>query len=152
PGVLYQDVIPPPLRRLAQLVEVTVHLRYRSEQYAAASYVVFDRWIETATVYCGDYGRHRDWLERLEAGLPRPCPTFFVRVPPELAYERLVARGDRWTTIFSPAALLDKLRRLADRYELVMADVEHVPLDGTRPAPEVLAEAVRQVRHASSAS
>jgi thymidylate kinase len=144
-SLLYQDVIPPDLRRAAQLVELAVHLRYRAAEFAAAPCVIFDRWVQTAAVYCGEYGAHRDWLERIEAGLPDPAPLFYVRVPVELALERLVARGDRWARIYSRARLRAKLSGLAERYEEVLRTVPHVPLDGSAPPAVVLADAVAAV-------
>ncbi|MGF7236958.1 MAG: thymidylate kinase [Frankia sp.] len=144
-SVLYQDVIPPDLRRLAQLIELAVQLRYRADAFTTAGVVVFDRWVQTAAIYCGGYGAHREWLERIEADLPRPTPLFHVRVPAELAVERLVARGDRWARIYPRPVLEDKVARLVDAYDEVFATCPHVPLDGTAPPGVLLAEALAAV-------
>ena len=150
-SVLYQHVIPGPMRRLAQLVELTAQLHYRSMEGPRPD-LLFDRWVQTARVYCGPYGAHRDWLEQVEDLLPRPDPLLWVRVPAELAYERLVARGDRWTRVYTPAALRRRLADLADGYEQVMADADNVVvLDGSAPRELVLNQAMSAVAAAQPA-
>ena len=144
--VLYQDVIPGPMRRLAQLVELSAQLRYRAGPGERPD-LLFDRWAQSAAVHCGPHGEHRGWLEQMEDLLPRPDPLLWVRVPPALAYERLVARGDRRTRTSSPAALRARLVELADGYEQVMADAANVVvLDGSDPRDKLLAQATAAVR------
>ncbi|MFF8531490.1 hypothetical protein ACF07B_05765 [Streptomyces sp. NPDC015532] len=142
PENLYQDALPAPFRHSAYLLESAVQFRYEQHRFEQADFVLFDRWRHTWAVYCEDVVEHGDWFARIEALLPRPDVLFWLRVDPELAYERLVARQDRWVEAYSPAGLRAKITRLCERYEEVMRDSGAVVLDGTGPASEVRAEAL----------
>ncbi|WP_018639441.1 nucleoside/nucleotide kinase family protein [Parafrankia elaeagni] len=140
--VLYQSVVPGPVRRLAHLVELSAQLHYRSGPGGPPD-LLFEGWVQSWEVRCGPYGeQHRGWLEQLEDLLPRPDPLLWLRVPPALAYERMIARGDRRTRVLTPAALRARLVRQAGDYEQVMARADNVvELDGTQPPDKVLAQA-----------
>ncbi|MEU1122539.1 AAA family ATPase [Streptomyces sp. NPDC005899] len=142
PEKLYQDALPAPFRHSAYLLESAVQFRYEQQRFEQADFVLFDRWRHTWAVYCEDVVEHRDWFARIEALLPRADVLFWLRVDPELAYERLVARQDRWVDAYSPAGLRAKITGLCERYEEVMRDSGAVVLDGARPPAEVHAEAV----------
>ncbi|WP_241830179.1 nucleoside/nucleotide kinase family protein [Parafrankia colletiae] len=140
--VLYQAVVPGPVRRLAHLVELSAQLHYRSGPGGRPD-LLFEGWVQSWEVQCGPYGeQHRAWLEQMEDLLPRPDPLLWLRVPPALAYERMIARGDRRTRVLTPAALRARLVEQTDSYEQVMARADNVvELDGTQPPDKVLAQA-----------
>lgn len=142
PENLYQDALPAPFRHSAYLLESAVQFRYEQDRFEQADFVLFDRWRHTWAVYCEDVVEHRDWFARIETLLPRPDVLFWLRVDPEVAYERLVARQDRWVEAYSPAGLRAKITRLCERYEEVMRNSGAVVLDGTKPAAAVRAEAM----------
>ncbi|NED91189.1 deoxynucleoside kinase [Streptomyces sp. SID11233] len=142
-SVLYQDRIPPDFRHGTYVLETAVQFHYCREQFEKADIVLFDRWFQTWDVYCEEIVEHRDWMLRLTASAPRPDLLLWVRVDPGLACRRLVERRDRWARIYSPAALLDKITALTERYETVMreAGTDTVVLDGAQSPQQVLAEA-----------
>ncbi|CAI7975167.1 MULTISPECIES: thymidylate kinase [unclassified Parafrankia] len=144
--VLHQAVIPGPVRRLAHLIELSAQLRYRTGPDGRPD-LLFDRWIQSSEVHCGPYGeQHRPWLEHMEDLLPRPDPLLWLRVPPSLAYERMVARGDRRTRAFTPAALRAHLVEQADGYEKIMAQADNVvELDGTQSRERLLDQAASAI-------
>ncbi|WP_406095256.1 deoxynucleoside kinase [Streptomyces sp. NBC_01013] len=146
-SVLYQDRIPPDFRHGTYVLETAVQFHYCRERFEKADVVLFDRWFQTWDVYCEEIAEYRDWMLRLTATAPRPDLLLWVRVDPELACRRLVERQDRWARIYSPAALLDKITALTERYERVMkeAGTDTVVLDGTRSPQQVLAEAREHV-------
>ncbi|MFJ9772634.1 hypothetical protein ACIRVF_15545 [Kitasatospora sp. NPDC101157] len=152
PGVLYQDVLPDDFRHTAYVLEAAVQFRYEQPRYEAADLVLFDRWRQTWEVYCAEIVEHRSWLDRITAGLPEPDTLFWVRVDPELAYRRLVARHDRWVDVYSPDRLRAKVERLCARYEEAMRDRGAVELDGAASADEVLARALEALGAAGAAS
>jgi thymidylate kinase len=143
PGRLYHDVVPAGFRHTAYVLEGAVQFGYERARYEAADVVLFDRWRQTWDVYCEEIREHKDWLELVAATLPRPDVLLWLRVDPEVAYERLVARGDRWAEVYAPERMRAKIRGLCARYEEVMRDSGAVVLDGTGPVAEVLAEALR---------
>ncbi len=144
--VLHQTVIPGPVRRLAHLIELSAQLRYRTGPDGRPD-LLFDRWVQSSEVHCGPYGeQHRPWLEHMEALLPRPNPLLWLRVPPALAYERMVARGDRRTRVLTPAALRAHLVEQADGYEKTMARADNViELDGTQSREKLLDQAAAAI-------
>ncbi|MFJ7625087.1 AAA family ATPase [Streptomyces sp. NPDC097595] len=145
PEKLYQDALPAPFRHATYLLESAVQFRYEQERFEQADYVLFDRWRHTWAVYCEEVTEYREWFARIEALLPRPDALLWLRVDPEVAYARLVARRDRWVDAYSPAGLRAKITGLCERYEEVMRDSGAVVLDGTAPAAEVHAEALAVV-------
>lgn len=151
--VTHQSVIPGPVRRLAFLVELSAQLRYRTGPDGRPD-LLFERWIQSSEVLCGPYGEeHRDWLEQMEELLPRPDPLLWVRVPPALAYERVVARGDRRTRVLTPAALRTRLAEQAARYEAVMTGARNVvELDGELSQEKVLAQATAAIEDVATRS
>ncbi|MBB1244056.1 AAA family ATPase [Streptomyces durbertensis] len=152
PENLYQDALPAHFRHSAYLLESAVQFRYEQQRFEQADFVIFDRWRHTWAVYCEDVVEHRDWFARIETLLPHPDVLFWLRVDPEVAYERLVARQDRWVEAYSPAGLRAKITKLCERYEEVMRASGAVVLDGTGPAAEVHAEALAALAAEPTAS
>lgn len=140
--VRYQDVAPPGLRRAIYTVDALVQFRYLAERYGGCRNVVFDRWLQTYEAYCGPFDTHERWYELLKAQIPRPTILFHLRVDPQVAFERLVGRGDWTARHWSADRLLDDLRRLAARYDEMMATTDHVVLDANQDAEAVTAAAL----------
>ena len=64
--------------------------------------VISDRWVYTSHAYAGPRGlTDGDWIHSLNRYLPAPHLTIYLDVPPEVALERIRARGDvpRWEEI-----------------------------------------------------
>jgi thymidylate kinase len=146
--VRYQDVVPPGLRRAVYTVDALAQFHYLGETYRASRAVLFDRWLPTYEVYCGPFDTHAGWYEAMAALIPRPAALIHLRVDPEVALERLTARGDWTARHWSEAALLADLRRLDAAYGRVMAGLPHVALDGNAPADAVTGAALALVERA----
>ncbi|MGF7236956.1 MAG: AAA family ATPase [Frankia sp.] len=144
--VRYQDVVPPGLRRAIYTVDALVQFRYLADRYGSCRNVVFDRWLQTYEAYCGPFDTHERWYELLEARIPRPTVLFHLRVDPRTALERLARRGDWTARNWSADRLLDDLRRLAARYDEMMAGTDHVVLDGNEDAEVVVRQALAVLR------
>ncbi|WP_169952731.1 thymidylate kinase [Microbispora sp. H11081] len=140
-SVLYQDAIPGDLRHSLYVIENLLQFRYQGPLFEQYDAVVFDRWLQTNAVYCGPVEENRAWYARLADAVPRPDVLFWLRVDPDLAYRRLVERSDRWTRVYSPRGLRDKLEGLCAGYEREMLGAGAVVLDGAAPPEEVLARA-----------
>jgi thymidylate kinase len=145
-SVRYQDVVPGEVRHGAYLAEAVAHLGELARHCGPDDRVVFDRWTPTWEIYCGPIAYHRSWYDRLRAQLPVPDALLYLRVDPAVAAERLRLRDDRWTRVFSPAELLRRLTRLAERYEAVMAGhPDAIVVDAGAGRDEVVAAALAAV-------
>jgi thymidylate kinase len=142
---LYQEHSPPDFRHAAYILETAVQFRYLADHYSAHDIVIFDRWTQTWCVYCSEPTEYRAWLQRLCGVIPEPDVLFYVRVDPQIAAERLTARGDRWARVYSPGQLTAKLTSLFERYETVLHGTEAVVLDGLLSPEEVLRSALSVV-------
>jgi thymidylate kinase len=146
-AILYQHLLPDPFRAAAYHFEASVQFRYLHDEYSAHDVVIFDRWFQTWDVYCGPVDEHHEHFRSLRDRLPVPDVLFHVEVDPGTAYDRLVARQDRWLLAYSPAELRAKITALGERYREVMArEPGVVVLDGTQSAEKVLASALDSVR------
>lgn len=145
-SVLYQHVLPAPFRHATYLFEASVQFRYQHDTYAQHDVVLFDRWQQTWEIYCAPIDEFEAQFQMLRDRLPRPDLLFYVRVDPAVAYQRLVARSDRWCRTYSPADLLTKLQNLNDAYERQMAAADVAVLDGNSTADEVLKSALEVIR------
>ena len=64
--------------------------------------VISDRWVYTSHAYAGPRGlTDAEWVRALNRYLPAPHLTICLDVPPEVALERIRARGDvpRWEEV-----------------------------------------------------
>jgi dTMP kinase len=72
--------------------------------------VISDRWVYTSHAYAGPRGlTDAEWIRALNRYLPAPDLTIYLDVPPEVALERIRARGDvpRWEEVD-----LDRMRAI----------------------------------------
>jgi thymidylate kinase len=144
-SVLYQHVLPAAFRQAAYIFEASVQFQYLHETYSAHDVVLFDRWQQTWEVYCEPVDEYVEQFRALRDRIPSPDLLFYLRVEPELAYDRLVARADRWCRTYSPAELRAKLAGLYARYEEHMRDADVIVLDAAAPPDEVLKNALHVV-------
>jgi thymidylate kinase len=141
-SVLYQDVLPDGFRRAAYLLEAATQFGHLHDTYQRHDVVVFDRWAQTAEVYCGPVDERPDQVRQMEELAVRSDLLLYVRADPATAYDRLVARGDPLCRVYSPGELRALLEKMCEGYERVMAGTDAVVLDGSAPPDEVLRTAL----------
>lgn len=138
----YQDLIPLDFRYACYLTEAVVQFRYLSDLYSQYDYLIFDRWCETYDSYCQKPFDHREWYEKLLSQVPKPDYLFFLQITPEIAYERLIRRGDWTAKNWSKGQLLEYLHFLVGRYnELVTIRTGHY-IDADQDANVVLQQVI----------
>lgn len=135
----YQDVVPSGFRHAVYVMEAAVQFAYMAEVGEPADLYVFDRWLQTYDAYCDPPAVHLEWVRAVAATVPAPDVLAYVRVRPEVAAQRLAARGDWTAEHWSAAALADELRVRYEAYESMDWPAGTVVVDGSRPADEVLA-------------
>lgn len=146
PALMHQTLVPGPFRHMMYVTEAVAQFGYRAEAYAAFDVLVFDRWLETYPVYCSPEPAYPELAAQLAAQVPRPAATVYLTVPPEVAFARLVARGDPWHRALGDAELLRRLRAFGARYDaLFAARPDAVAVDGLLSEDEVLAKALDAV-------
>ncbi|MEW9528655.1 dTMP kinase [Microbispora sp. NPDC049125] len=147
--VRYQDVVPSQVRYASYIVDAIMQFRWRQPRYAEFDWLLFDRWLPTYDVYCGDLGRHESWYRKFAEFIPDPDVLCYLRTSPTVALERLVTRGDWTVDNWDRGELLTDLERLSARYDQVMSEVDCVVIDGDGE-PEDVARKVLELIGARS--
>ena len=130
----YQDAVPPDFRHGAYIVEALLQMQREADLHAQYDVVLFDRWLQTHWVYLEPPRMHAEWYALLERQIPQPSLTVYVRVEPELAWERLIRKDDWMAAKRGRAGLLTYLEELMARYDEAFAeDPRALVVDGAEP-------------------
>ena len=113
--------------------EVMPHLR-------AGEIVLSDRYVFTCFAYSKARGFHDlPWVEQLNKFTPMPDLTLYIDVPPEVALERIMMRGDLPRREELQADKMAMVREAFLTQPWGRVDGYHV-LDGTQPPEELAAQ------------
>jgi dTMP kinase len=136
----YQEAIPAEFRRAVYTIEAAIQFRYRAQAGPPPDLYIFDRWLQTYSVYCGPLHQYRSWFALLVDQLPPLDLLVFIRTDPAVAMGRLVSRRDWTATHWHSDALMSELKERYRLYEAMAWPSQTVFVDGNIPQEEVLAE------------
>ena len=128
------------------LADRAAHLRKIRPHLAAGELVLCDRYADSTYAYQGVRlrGTLRDpirFLQKASEGwILRPDLTILLRIPPELAIERIKSRQAK--VLFEDPALL---KRVAATYDRLAKSRRFVVVDATRSASAVAEEAIAAI-------
>ena len=137
----FKDLVPSSLRHAVYLIEAAIQFRYLADCLERFELVVADRWLQSWEVHCGDRRPCRV-VSQMASYVPVPDLLIYLRVSPEVALDRLVAREDRAMPVGQGRArLLDELTRQCEAYDEVMIGVDCFTIDADAPEEVVADEA-----------
>lgn len=106
--------------------------------------VIFDRYASSALVYGGLDGLEREWLELIQAPLPRPDYYVLLDVPVSESFRRRPERRDRYERD------RDFLELVRDKYRELWAERAARPRDLHHPERWITVDGVGEVREVRS--
>lgn len=109
--------------------------------------VVSDRYVYSSYVYQGARGIDVEWIELVNRYAIEPDVAIYLRVPLEIALERIRGRESRWRYFEN----LDRLKKVQELYETLVAKGKLIAVDATQDIEKVVGECLsivlKYVRH-----
>lgn len=125
----------PEIETLAMALDRLFHVKKVIEPLLEKGYIVItDRYVYSSIAYQGARGVDIEWIKSVNKYAIEPDVAIYLRVPLEIALERVKGRKPRWKYFED----INRLKKVQEIYETLVAQGILIPVDASQNIEEVV--------------
>lgn len=127
----------PEIETLAMALDRLFHIKKVVEPLLNRGYIVItDRYVYSSIAYQGARGVDTKWIESVNRYAIQPDIAIYLRVPLEIALERVKDRKPRWKYFED----VNRLRKVQEIYESLVSQGILIPIDASQDLEKVVSK------------
>ncbi|MEM1644352.1 MAG: dTMP kinase [Ignisphaera sp.] len=128
------------IETLAMALDRLFHVKKVIEPLLKNGYIVItDRYIHSSIAYQGAKGIDIEWIKTVNRYAIEPDLVIYLRVPLEIALERIKKKEPRWKYFED----VSRLKKVQEIYELLASQGALIAIDATQSVDEIVEQCLR---------